>query len=175
MRDLQVLELNADFIPLNLVPLSTISWKEAFKKVYEGTAYPLKYYEGEVVRTPNTEYPVPSVIVLRNYKYLKKHAKWSKFNVKLRDDFKCQYCGKTHSNKSLTIDHVHPKSKGGKHSWTNSVAACKRCNQLHKKDRTDVKPIRKPYRPTYYELAKKMLDYKQIHHEDWTDFVRNIG
>ena len=157
MKDLKVLKLNADFIPLNLVPLSTVSWKEAMKNVVEGTAVPIQYYENEVIRTPSTEYKVPSVIVLKDYKFLKKHAKWSKFNIKLRDDFKCQYCGKKHSRNSLTIDHVHPKSKGGKHSWTNSVAACKRCNQLVKGNRTDMHPIRKPYRPTYFELAKKIL------------------
>jgi 5-methylcytosine-specific restriction endonuclease McrA len=175
MEDLRVLELNADFIPLNLVPLSTITWKEAFKKIYEGTAVPIKYYKGKRVRTPNQEFPVPSVIVLKEFKHLKKNAKWSKFNIKLRDEFKCQYCAKTHSVKSLTIDHVHPKSKGGKHSWTNSVAACKKCNQVHKGNRTDMKPIRKPYQPSYYELAKKMLKYKQVHHKDWLDYIQHLG
>ncbi len=171
MEDLKVLELNADFIPLNLVPLSTISWKEAFKKVYEGTAVPIKYYEGKTVRTPSQEFPVPSVIIMREYKHLKKNAKWSKGNIKLRDEYKCQYCGKRHSSKSLTIDHVHPKSKGGKHSWTNSVAACKTCNQVHKGCRTDMKPIRKPYQPTYFELAKKALKYKSINNPEWNEYI----
>ena len=174
MKDLKVLELNADFIPLNLVPLSTITWKEAFKKIYEGTAVPIKYYEDEVVHTPNAKYPVPSVIIMREYKHLKKHAKWSKSNIKLRDDYKCQYCGKRFSPKSLTIDHVHPKSKGGKHSWTNSVAACKPCNQVHKGCRTDMKPIRKPTRPTYFELAKKALKYKIIENSDWDEYINYL-
>ena len=93
MKDLKVLVLNADFIPLNLVPISTIPWQKAFKLIAEELAVPVKYYEGEVVRTVNTEYPVPSVIILNKYKRFKMHAKWSKFNTKLRDDFKCQYCG----------------------------------------------------------------------------------
>ena len=170
MKDYKVLELNADFIPLNLVPLSTITWKEAFKKIYEGVAVPISYYKDEYIRTVNDSYPVPSVIVLKEFKHLKKHAKWSKPNVKLRDDFKCQYCGKTFSKNSLTIDHVHPKSKGGKHSWKNSVAACKPCNQ-RKKNHHHMKPIRDPYRPSYYELAKKMLKHKKITNSHWEQYV----
>ena len=61
MKDYKVLELNADFIPLNLVPLSTISWRDAFKKIVEGVAVPIKYYENEFVHTIDTAYPVPSV------------------------------------------------------------------------------------------------------------------
>lgn len=173
MEDLKVLVLNADFIPLNLVPISTITWQKAFKLTTEGIAVPIKYYVDKYVRTPSTQYPVPSVIVLKEFKYFKKHAKWSKFNVKLRDEFHCQYCGKRGSNRSLTIDHVIPKKYGGKHSWTNSVTACKPCNNTkgHKKG---IVPIRKPYRPTYHELAKKMLSYKEIRHPDWTIYIAHL-
>ena len=170
MNDDKVLVLNADFIPLNLVPLSTITWQEAFTLTVKGNAVPIKFYDDKFVNTPTTKFPVPSVIVLKEYKYFNKHAKWSKFNVKLRDDFKCQYCLKTFSSKSLTIDHVLPKSHGGKHSWENSVAACKHCNQDKKNDKRIV-PKHKPYRPTYYELAKKLLKHKEITHADWKVYV----
>jgi 5-methylcytosine-specific restriction endonuclease McrA len=173
MKDLKVLVLNADFIPLNLVPISTITWQKCFKLTVEGIAVPIKYYEDEVVHTFKETFPVPSVIVLKEYKHFKKYAKWSKFNIKLRDEFKCQYCGKRFSNRSLTIDHVNPKAAGGKHSWTNSVSACKPCNQ-DKKDHVHIKPIRKAYRPTYYELAKKMLKYKHVHNPDWLDYVKHL-
>jgi len=170
MKDLRVLVLNADFIPLNLVPVSTIGWKEAFTLITKDHAVPIKFYDGEFVNTPSTKYPVPSVIVVKDYKYFKKHAKWSKFNVKLRDGFKCQYCGKRFSEGSLTIDHVTPKSHGGKHSWTNSTTACKPCNQ-GKGANKKVKPIKEPYRPTYHELAKKFLEYKSITNADWKPYL----
>ena len=173
MKDLKVLVLNADFIPLNLVPISTISWQKCFKLTVEGIAVPIKFYEDEVVHTSKETFPVPSVIVLKEYKHFKKYAKWSKSNIKLRDDYKCQYCGKRFSHRSLTIDHVNPKSHGHGHSWTNSVAACKPCNQ-NKKNDTHIKPIRKPYRPTYYELAKKMLKHKKIQNPHWADYVKHL-
>jgi len=171
MRDLKVLVLNADFIPLNLVPISTISWQDAFTLTTKGNAVPIKFYDDEFVRTPTTSYPVPSVVVVKEYKYFKKHAKWSKFNIKLRDDFKCQYCLKKFSHRSLTIDHVMPKSLGGKHSWENSVTACKSCNQNKKNDKRIV-PKRTPYRPTYYELAKKMLNYRAVTNEHWAAYTQ---
>jgi len=173
MKDLKVLALNADFMPLNLVPLSTITWQKAFKLIVEGIAVPIKYYEGEYVHTPNTRYEVPSVIVMKDYKHFNKRAKWSKFNVKLRDNFKCQYCDKKFSHRSLTIDHVKAKANGGKHSWLNSVAACKPCNQ-NKKDHKHIKPKTKPYHPNYYELAKKMLKYKQNQNSEWDQYINYL-
>lgn len=170
---LSVLVLNADFIPLNLVPISTISWQDAFTLITKGHATPIKFYENKYVNTPSTRYPVPSVIIVKEYKKFTKHAKWSKFNVKLRDDFKCQYCGKRFSENSLTIDHVKPKSQGHRHSWTNSVSACKPCNQ-RKKDKTGIKPMREPYRPTYHELAKKFMKHKSIGNPDWKAYVEYL-
>ena len=173
MKDYKVLTLNADYMPLNLVPLSSITWQKAFKLIVEGIAVPIKFYEDVFVNTPNTKYPMPSVIVMKDYKHFNKRAKWSKFNVKLRDGFKCQYCLKTFSHRSLTIDHVKPKSQGGQHSWLNSVAACKPCNQ-RKKDHTNIKPKTKPYHPTYYELAKKMLKYKKNRNTEWDQYIDYI-
>jgi 5-methylcytosine-specific restriction endonuclease McrA len=170
MKDYSVLVLNADFIPLHLVPISTISWQDAFKMLTEGTVTPVKFYEDAYVHTPSTKYRVPSVIVLKTYKHIKKHAKWSKGNVKLRDEFKCQYCGKRFSEKSLTIDHVIPKKNGGKHSWGNSVAACKPCN-ARKSHHLNMKPLRKPYHPSYYELTKKWLDLKGYENKEWKEFI----
>ncbi len=49
----------------------------------------------------------------------------SKDNVFKRDGYKCAYCS---SEKNLTIDHILPKSKGGKNTWENLITACGKCN-----------------------------------------------
>lgn len=167
---MKTLVLNADFIPLHLVPLSTISWQEAIVLVYQQKATAIEYYD-KVVRSPNMEMQVPSVVVLKDYKYFKKFAKLNKFNIKLRDGFKCQYCGKHHGHRSLTIDHVHPKSKGGDSSWENLVAACKPCNAA-KKDKLSMKPKRKPFKPTYFQLAKELMKHERITNEHWAQYVK---
>jgi 5-methylcytosine-specific restriction endonuclease McrA len=173
MKDLKVLVLNADFIPLNLVPISTVDWRKAFKLIFEDLAVPIQFYDGEFAHTINNKYPVPSVILLKDMKKVKKHAKWSKYNIKLRDDFCCQYCGKRFSARALTVDHVKPRSQGHGHSWTNSVAACKPCNQ-EKKDHTHMQPRRAPYRPDYLELATKLLKEKEVKHPHWKQYVNYL-
>lgn len=52
-----------------------------------------------------------------------------------RDRHLCAYCGDVFHWRQLTIDHVHPKSRGGKNTWVNTVTACKPCN-LRKGNRT---------------------------------------
>ena len=67
-----------------------------------------------------------------------------------RDQNQCQYCRNKFSPGKLTIDHVVPKSRGGKNTWQNLVAACKKCNQ-RKGSRTSKEanmfPIRIPLKP----------------------------
>lgn len=72
-----------------------------------------------------------------------------------RDGGMCMYCGHTMNPHHLTRDHVIPKAKGGKDTWTNAVAACKRCNN-HKADRTPEQAgmplLAVPYTPNQYEF-----------------------
>ena len=46
-----------------------------------------------------------------------------------RDNCQCLYCANYFSFAQLSRDHVLPTSRGGKDTWGNVVAACKRCNQ----------------------------------------------
>jgi len=45
-----------------------------------------------------------------------------------RDNHRCLYCGYRFSYAQLTRDHVIPRAQGGRDTWSNLVAACKRCN-----------------------------------------------
>lgn len=80
-----------------------------------------------------------------------------------RDKFLCAYCGEEYGQYKLTIDHVHPQSRGGKNIWTNCVTACKACN--HKKgDRTPEEAhmplLYVPYAPNMFE--KMILKNRNI-------------
>jgi 5-methylcytosine-specific restriction endonuclease McrA len=44
-------------------------------------------------------------------------------------DCTCIYCGETYDINELTIDHVHPRARGGATQTNNSVCACWKCNQ----------------------------------------------
>jgi 5-methylcytosine-specific restriction endonuclease McrA len=118
----RVLVLNASYEPLHVT-----SAKRAITLLQYGVAEVLEESD-DVVRSPSTVLRVPSVIRLRRYiRRPRAHPiPFNRRNVLRRDTFVCQYCG---SPEDLTIDHVHPRSRGGRHGWDNVVAACRPCNQ----------------------------------------------
>jgi 5-methylcytosine-specific restriction endonuclease McrA len=72
---------------------------------------------------------VPTALVMAYYvKVPHRHVPCTKVNVLRRDGYECQYCGQRLTNATGTIDHVMPQSRGGKHTWSNVVAACVKCN-----------------------------------------------
>ena len=56
-------------------------------------------------------------------------SKKIRFEVFKRDDFTCQYCGKTPPNITLEIDHIQPVSKGGTNDINNLLTSCFDCNR----------------------------------------------
>jgi len=89
-----------------------------------------------VIRTPRLTLVAPEVIRLVAYEGRSEGTVvFSRRNLFKRDRYTCQYCGAQPGPESLTIDHVLPKSRGGKSEWTNCVLACLGCN-AKKADRT---------------------------------------
>ena len=68
------------------------------------------------------------MVALKQYVPQNRRPPFTRFNVFLRDGFSCQYCGHSQPASDLTFDHVVPRSRGGRTSWDNVVAACTRCN-----------------------------------------------
>lgn len=97
---------------------------------------------------------LPNLIILKNYSR-KKQPKLNKHNLYIRDGGCCQYCGKHFKRQKLTMDHVYPKSKGGKLNWQNVVLSCKGCNGRKGNkllQQVDMKLIKKPQIPDIVEL-----------------------
>jgi 5-methylcytosine-specific restriction endonuclease McrA len=85
--------------------------------------------QDQFVCTPRYRILVPRVIRLVEYdKVPRREVKFSRRNILARDENRCQYCGKRLPTSQLSLDHVTPKSRGGKSTWTNVVAACNPCN-----------------------------------------------
>ncbi len=83
---------------------------------------------GSMLRSPSVTIPSPSVIRLRHYvhvPYRRLAGNPTLAGLIARDGEGCAYCS---TRTADTIDHVHPKSRGGSHTWLNTVAACSRCN-----------------------------------------------
>lgn len=168
------LVLNADGLPVSVMPLSVIPWEEAIKYMVLDKADVLLFHENWTVRSARWETHVPSVIMLREYMKAKSTVRFSRANVYLRDDGHCQYCGTRVERKESTLDHVHPISKGGKTTWENTVTACSPCN-AGKADKTHGwKPKIKPYKPDFYELVnkRKKQGFHNVRFKEWLQFIQ---
>ncbi len=117
----KVLILNQDYSPLTIC-----SVQKAFILVYLNKAELVADAGGYLLRSVTATYQMPSIIRLFKYVNLPyKGVVLSRQNIFKRDNGCCQYC---FAAEDLTLDHVIPKSRGGKSTWDNLVTACKRCN-----------------------------------------------
>lgn len=168
------LVLNADFRPLSYFPLSLWSWQDAVKAVFLNRVNIVSEYD-RVVRSPNLEMRLPSVISLKEYIPTSRRPAFTRFNVFLRDRFTCQYCSEGFPVHDLTFDHIVPRSRGGRTVWGNVVTACSDCN-LEKGNRTPAEaamfPRNLPHQPTSRQLRENgRLFPPNFLHESWRDFL----
>lgn len=187
----RVLVLNADFRPLSYHPLSTAHWQQVMflhvKGVQTGKPrfnvieyYPDVYIHGGFNKQGDrTRVQLPSVIANLEYRPPPERVGLSNENLWLRDGFRCQYTGDICSRNELSRDHVWPRSRGGKDTWNNVVAAKKSINEL----KDDLTPeqfekqfgyrlIRKPREPTWgvlYNMGRRFPPAYQ--HETWATYL----
>lgn len=153
MLQAQVLLLNADYSPLGV-----IGWKKAVKLMAKGKTEVVAVADTILYNAEKTvKFILPKI--LRLIKFIRTIYKtkipFNKRNVLLRDNFTCAYCG-TKSTSKMSMDHVVPKSKGGKTNFENIVTCCIPCN--NKKDNRSCREANmfprfvKPYEPTVMEF-----------------------
>jgi len=152
MLDAQVLILNKSWVAVNVAPV-----KRALTLLFQGHArvvhpedYALYGFEdwcalsqhkdnfngGRFIHTPSMQIRLPEVILLTAFNgFIKREVRLSRRNIFERDNHRCQYCGQRFAKSDLTIDHVLPRSRGGRDTWANLVLACVRCN-IRKANRT---------------------------------------
>tara|TARA_Y100000996_G_C22185743_1_gene504804 strand:+ start:52 stop:570 length:519 start_codon:yes stop_codon:yes gene_type:complete len=116
------------------------------------------------IRSEKNKIFLPSVIKLKTYIYMTfNKIPLTRKNILQRDNYTCQYCGKF--SKNITIDHIVPKDKNGKDSWSNLVSACSKCNHLKSNkllNDTSMRLLKKPARPQHINFMQKFIneDYK---------------
>ncbi len=111
-------------------PVTVLDWRKAVCLLYLKRAEAVG--EGGVdLPTPSGVFRLPPVIRLgRVVPRRAFHVPFSRKNVFLRDDYTCQYCGRRFPPSELSLDHVVPRSKGGRTCWENVVTCCRRHNQM---------------------------------------------
>lgn len=128
---------NTTILNSNYTHLTVVSWKRGIKLLMQGKVHPLDFYDDfEVLTTSGEAYQIPKTIVLKKYvKLPDRMYRPNRRNIFLRDNYTCVYCEKQLNTEELSIDHILPKSRGGKETWENLVTSCKTCN-CSKGDRT---------------------------------------
>lgn len=153
-------------------PVRVTSARRAFTLLYVGAARALDdRYEAydferwselalpgyETIGTTHRAVCVPRVLLLNRYGRVPVAAlRLSRRNVYLRDDFTCQYCGERRAAKDLNLDHVMPRSRGGRATWENLVTSCRRCNFAKgsaSPEAVGMRLLRQPVRPSWSTAA----------------------
>jgi len=185
MTNAAVLVLNRNYQPIHIT-----SVRRAFSLLYLGAAHALDSQfrvfdfeswsqlsaetdDDDVLRTVQGLIRVPRVIVLQIYDRLPRtKVRFSRHNIYLRDGNTCQYCGHRFPRSELNLDHVIPRSHGGRTTWENVVCSCIPCN-LKKGARTPeqarMKLLKKPERPRWTPTFRATGD--RIRYRDWLPFL----
>lgn len=160
----------------NYMAVSVVGWKKALKLLIRGKVESISDKTIKNVLSGNKLFSVPSIVRLKNqipYNCFSKRIIFSRKNVLLRDAYRCQYCNKLLNKYSGTIDHILPKSRGGKTNYLNCVTCCKDCNRI-KRDRTpeeaEMPLIRIPKRPNAISLYSSMENVPK----EWNIFVSGV-
>lgn len=184
MLNSSVLVLNRSYLPIHVT-----SVRRAFALLYQGIAravdeqYRTFNFEqwsalavardAEAIGVANGRILVPRVVVLVAFDRLpRRHVRFSRINLMARDNFQCQYCGIKPRRSELNLDHVVPRSQGGRSTWDNVVTSCLDCNR-RKGGRTPkqarLRLRKRPERPRWTPLMNLMLS--SVRYKEWRPFL----
>ncbi len=187
--DAHVLVLNRQFHPISITRA-----RRAFHLLVTGAAAALDEelrvfdfsswsalsaeFHHDVVHTPSRVLRVPRIVMLQLYDRTPFHGiRFSRQNIFMRDGFTCQYCAKKLPRERLNLDHVIPRSQGGKTTWENVVCCCLPCN-LAKAARTPkqagIQLLAAPYKPEWWTSFVGEFTHRQgkrILYKEWAPFL----
>ena len=165
-----MLVLNVTYEPLSVIPVS-----RAVHLLLAGRAELIEASEA-VIRSERTQMTVPLVVRLLHYVRVPHNLPLplSRRALLLRDNYTCQYCGDTPGRENLTIDHVLPRSKGGRTEWENVVVACAPCNRRkgnRMPDEASMPLSAKPHRPRFWAMALLTMSNNDV----WRKYLNIKG
>jgi len=187
MLSSNVLVLNRGYLPVDVTSL-----RRAFSMLYQGiaravdqefTTFDFETWAElaaseahETIGLVHGVIRVPRVILLQAYNQIpRRQVRFSRQNIFLRDHNSCQYCGQQFSRKELNLDHVIPRSRGGRTSWDNIITSCLRCNRRkggHLLNEVGMKLKHPPRRPRWQAVS--IFSRKNGHYKEWLPFLNTV-
>ncbi|MDC0358419.1 HNH endonuclease [Oligoflexia bacterium] len=163
-----VLLLNASYEPLRV-----ISWQRAVSMFFLGKVEVVEEYDHDI-RSVSLVIKAPAVVRLLQYVRLRHSVpSFSRANILARDNFQCQYCRIKLSSREATLDHVIPRSKGGRADWGNIVCCCKTCNRkkgAKTPRQAGLKLLKKPIKPQWLPVLQ--IRFHEQPPKSWHSFLR---
>ena len=152
--------LNGDYTFLGLV-----DWKRAMSLMFAEKVRVLKFSD-RVIQGVSRTFRAPAVAVLIKVvrSVYRGRVPFSRRNVMVRDHFTCAYCGSR--SHPITMDHVIPRSRGGKTDFDNCVACCRACNQkkgARLPSEAGMPLRRRPWQPTIAEFIRIRLRQSDVY------------
>ena len=130
----------------------------------------------EFLQGVTARFRVPRVIQLTRFDRVpRSRVKFTRANIYLRDQYRCQYCGVKGKKPELNIDHMVPRSRGGRSTWDNVVVACLPCNRRKANrlpEEAGMFPSRKPKRPRWHPTLTPMGAAPP--HPQWQPFLEAV-
>jgi 5-methylcytosine-specific restriction endonuclease McrA len=127
------------------------------------------------IHTVRFQLAVPRIIRLLGYDKLpRQDVKFNRRNIYARDSSRCQYCGRRMPTTELSLDHVVPKSQGGRSTWENVVCCCVRCNVKkggRTPDQAHMHLVNKPVKPRRSPVINIRLADER--YQGWKQFLDN--
>lgn len=183
MLNSSVLVLNRNFQPIHVT-----SVKRAFRLLYQGVARAvdeeyrsydfdswsaLSAAQHDAIATVDRLIRIPRVLLLVAFERMPRlRVRFSRLNIYVRDEDTCQYCRRRLRRSELNLDHVVPRSQGGRTCWENVVCSCIQCN-VRKGGRTpeqaNMKLMRAPERPRFSPLVRTGVGREA--YREWRPFL----
>src|SRR5258706_11144798 len=167
----KVLLLNASYEALGIVSIP-----RAVRLVWKQSAEVVEMDGDRVLRSQHFVFPAPSVIRLIEYIDIRGRqgrSSTKRSRILMRDRHRCQYCGTRGNGFELTIDHILPRSRGGRTTPDNLCAACFACNQ-RKGDRTPDEarmPLLSNPSALHYGLERAALYHSAESRPEWRKYL----
>ena len=187
MIDANVLVLNRSFFPLHIT-----SVRRAFCLLYLGIAHVVdeqfKTFDfeswsklaiverEEAIGLVDRMIRIPRVILLLAYDRMPiGQVRFTRLNIYTRDKSTCQYCGKRFAKSDLSLDHIIPRSSGGRSTWENIVCCCAPCNRK-KGGRTPhdagMNLLKRPKKPNWTPFYK--ISLRDLKRKEWLPFLNMV-
>jgi 5-methylcytosine-specific restriction endonuclease McrA len=119
---------------------------------------------------------VPRVILLVGFDRVpRRRVRFSRHNIFVRDGNTCQYCGDRRPRSQLNLDHVVPRTAGGRTSWENVVCSCLECNRRkggNTPDQAGMALVRTPRRPEWTPFVARELGRRG--YREWRPFLAGV-